>query len=177
MTSNQINLGRLKEDQRHNRNEESLGWSTLKETSRHNVAQEGIGYGNISLGYATLGESQRHNIAQETENVRHNTATEGYQSEQASATAGKLTTDAAYTQLQIDHYLDELKVRQDNAEASLRQAATAEERARIEDELKEITKKRAFYQNLRDLGGAVDSAINAASTLAEAANPVQGLLK
>lgn len=138
MTSNQLTLGRLREDTRHNQVSEALGYATLGETKRHNIQSESIGFGNIGLGYSQLGETQRHNIATET-----------YQGEQARAYAHKALTDAAYVELQIEHYIDELQVRQDNAEANLRQAATAEQRAEIEQELADIKADLAYWEKER----------------------------
>lgn len=138
MTSNQLTLGRLREDIRHNKASESLGFANLGETKRHNVQSEQIGFGNIGLGYSQLGETKRHNIA-----------TEAYQGEQAHASALKSSSDAAYTQLQIQYYLDELKVRQDTAEASLRNAASNEERNKIEQQLADIKQEMVFWEKLR----------------------------
>lgn len=138
MTSNQLTLGRLREDIRHNKASETLGYATLGETKRHNVQSEQIGFGNIGLGYSQLGEAKRHNIA-----------AEDYQGEQARSYAQKASTDSAYTQLQIQHYLDELQVRQDTAEAALRNAASNEERNRIEQQLADIKQDMVFWEKLR----------------------------
>ena len=138
MTSNQLTLGKLREDIRHNKSQEAIGYATLGESKRHNQQSERIGFGNIGLGYSQLGEATRHNIAAES-----------YQGEQARAAADKASADAAYTQLQIQYYLDELQVRQDNAEASLRNAASNEERARIEQQLADIKQDMMFWEKLR----------------------------
>ncbi len=161
MTSNQLTLGRLREDIRHNKTSESLGFATLGETRRHNVQSEQIGFGNINLGYSQLGESKRHNIA-----------TEGYQSAQALANATKANADAAYTQLQIQHYLDELKVRQDQAEAALRNASSNETRVKIEQQLADIKEEMVFWEKLRigseafkDVAVGADKAVDAVSSV------------
>ena len=138
MTSNQLTLGRLREDIRHNKTAEALGYANLGETKRHNIKSEELGFGNIGLGYAQLGESSRHNIA-----------TESYQGEQARSYADKAAADTAYTQLQIQHYLDELKVRQDTAEANLRNAASNEERNKIEQQLADIKQDMVFWEKMR----------------------------
>lgn len=138
MTSNQLTLGRLREDIRHNKTSEKLGFANLGETKRHNVKSEQIGFGNIGLGYSQLGEATRHNIATET-----------YQGEQAHSYAQKAEADTAYTQLQIQYYLDELQVRQDQAEAALRNAATNEERAKIEQQIADIKQDMVFWEKLR----------------------------
>lgn len=138
MTSNQLTLGRLREDIRHNKVSESLGFANLGETKRHNIKSEQIGFGNVNLGYAQLGETKRHNIA-----------TEDYQGEQARANATKAGADAAYTQLQIQHYLDDLKVRQDQAEAALRNAASNEERAKIEQQVADIKQEMMYWEKLK----------------------------
>lgn len=157
MTSNQLTLGRLREDSRHNRETEKLGYANLGEAKRHNIQSEQIGYGNIGLGYAQLGESKRHSIA-----------TENYQGEQATAYAHKAETDAAYTELQIQHYVDELKVRQDTAEAALKNAETAQQRADIEQQLADIKadlayweKKRIEAQNFKDVASGVGEIVDA----------------
>lgn len=156
MTSNQLTLGRLREDIRHNKVSENLGYATLGETKRHNVQNERIGFG-------TLGETRRHNVQSEKigfgniglgysqlgETKRHNIATESYQSSQAYANATKASADAAYTQLQIRYYLDELKVRQDQAEAALQNAGTNEKRAEIEQQLADIKEEMVFWEKFR----------------------------
>lgn len=166
MTSNQLTLGRLREDIRHNKASESLGFATLGETKRHNVKSEQIGFGNIGLGYAQLGESTRHNIA-----------TEGYQGEQARATATKANADAAYTQLQIQHYLDELKVRQDQAEAALRNAASNEKRAEIEQQLADIREEMVFWEKLRIGSEAFKDVADGADEVVDTINGVNRLIK
>lgn len=143
MTSNQLTLGKLREDIRHNQATEAYGYATLGETKRHNLQGERIGFGNIGLGYSQLGEAKRHNIA-----------TEDYQGEQARAYAGKAWADTAYIEIQADHYLEELQVRKDNAEANLRNAATNEERAEIEREIAEIKQDMVFWEKLRIGAGA-----------------------
>lgn len=158
MTSNQLTLGRLREDIRHNKVSENLGYATLGESKRHNIQSEKIGYGNIGLGYSQLGESRRHNIA-----------TEAYQGQQAIAYANKAETDAAYTELQIEHYIDELKVRQDKAEAALKDADTAAKRAEIDQQLADIKQDLAYWekqrikaQNFRDYNAGVGELVDAA---------------
>lgn len=138
MTSNQLTLGRLREDIRQHKVSEALGYATLGESKRHNLASEQIGFGNIGLGYSQLGEAKRHDIA-----------TESYQGEQAHSYALKAKSDAAYTQLQIQHYIDELKVRQDNAEAALRNASSNEKRAEVEQQLADIRQEMVFWEKLR----------------------------
>lgn len=163
MTSNQLTLGRLREDVRHNKVTENIGYATLGETKRHNVQSESIGFGNIGLGYSQLGEQKRHNIATET-----------YQGEQATAYAGKANTDAAYTALQITHYLDELKVRQDQAQAALDQAATAQQRAEIEQQLADIKEEMKTWEKLKIGTGAFKDVAQGASYAVDA---VGGLFK
>nr|UDL14513.1 MAG: hypothetical protein [Picobirnavirus sp.] len=165
MTSNQLTLGRLREDIRHNKASENLGYATLGETKRHNVQSEQIGFGNIGLGYSQLGEAKRHNIA-----------TEDYQGEQARATAQKAASDSAYTQLQIQYYLDELKVRQDNAEANLRNAASNEQRAEIEQELADIKQEMVFWEKLRIGAEAFKDVTTGADKLVDTVDGVKGLL-
>lgn len=138
MTSNQLTLGKLREDIRHNRATEAYGYATLGESKRHNIQSEKIGYGNIGLGYSQLGEAKRHNIA-----------TESYQGQQALAYANKAATDAAYTELEITHYLDELKVKQDNAEAALRNAGSAEKQAEIQQQLTDIKADIAYWEKMQ----------------------------
>lgn len=135
MTSNQINLGRLREDIRHHGQEERLGFATLGETSRHNKRQEAIGFGNISLGYSTLGETRRHNISQE-----------GYQGELALSQAGLAQANTSKTLLDVTHYLDRLKVEQDKAQAALSQAETAAQRAEIEQQLADIKEEMKSWE-------------------------------
>lgn len=166
MTSNQLTLGRLREDIRHNKVAESLGFANLGETKRHNIKSEAIGLGNINLGYAQLGETQRHNIA-----------TEGYQGEQARATAKKASADAAYTQLQVQYYLDELKVRQDQAEAALQNAATNAERAKIEQQIADIKEEMMYWEKLRIGTEAFKDVAVGANEIVDAAGDVVGLLK
>lgn len=165
MTSNQLTLGRLREDIRHNKVSENLGFATLGETKRHNTQSEAIGFGNIGLGYSQLGEAKRHNIA-----------TEDYQGKQALANAQKADADAAYTQLQIQYYLDELKVRQDNAEAALRNAASNEERNKIEQQLADIKQEMVFWEKLRIGSEAFKDVATGADKLVDTVDGVKGLL-
>lgn len=165
MTSNQLTLGRLREDTRHNKVSESLGFATLGETKRHNVQSEQIGFGNIGLGYSQLGETKRHNIA-----------TEGYQSEQALANATKANTDAAYTQLQIQHYIDELKVRQDQAEAALKNAGSNEKRVEIEQQLADIKEEMKFWEKLRIGAEAFKDVATGADKVIDVIGGVGGLI-
>lgn len=169
MTSNQLTLGRLREDTRHNRESEKLGYANLGESKRHNIQSEKIGFGNIGLGYSQLGEAKRHNIATET-----------YQGNQANAYAEKASTDAAYTELQIQYYVDELKVRQDNAQAALENAATAKQRAEIEQQLADIKadlayweKKRIQAQNFRDYATGAGEIIDSVNGVAGLLNPLK----
>lgn len=127
MTSNQLTLGRLREDTRHHKQEETLGFGTLAETKRHNVQQEGIGFGNIGLGYSSLAETKRHNIAQEA-----------YQGDLALSQADLAAANTAKTKLDVAYYLDQLQVQKDKAEAALKTAASQEERVRIEQQLADI---------------------------------------
>lgn len=165
MTSNQLTLGRLREDIRHNKESEKFGYATLGETKRHNVQSESIGYGNIGLGYSQLGESQRHNIA-----------TEKYQGQQALAYAHKADTDAALTALQIDHYIDDLKVRQDNAEANLRNADTAEKRAEIEQQIADIKANLAYWEKKRMQAETFKDVVSGIGGVVDVAGDVAGLL-
>ena len=165
MTSNQLTLGRLREDIRHNKNTEALGFASLGETKRHNVQSEQIGFGNISLGYSQLGEAKRHNIA-----------AEDYQGQQARSYAEKAQADTAYTQLQVQHYLDELKVRQDNAEANLRNAASNEERAKIEQQLADIKQEMVFWEKLRIGAGAFNDVAHGAESIVDTVGGVKGLI-
>lgn len=165
MTSNQLTLGKLREDIRHNKASESLGFATLGEQKRHNVQSERIGFGNVGLGYSQLGESQRHNIA-----------TESYQGEQARSYAEKAQADTAYTQLQVQHYLDELKVRQDNAEAALRNAASAEERNRIEHQLADIKQDMVFWEKMKIGAEAFKDVAQGADKVVDTIEGVKGLI-
>lgn len=165
MTSNQLTLGKLREDIRHNKVSENLGFATLGETKRHNVQSENIGFGNIGLGYSQLGEAKRHNIASES-----------YQGEQARASARKSESDAAYTQLQIQYYLDELKVRQDTAEAALKNAATNAQRAEIEQQLADIKEEMKFWEKLRIGSEAFKDIAHGAGEAIDVAQGVAGLL-
>lgn len=165
MTSNQLTLGKLREDIRHNKATESLGFANLGETRRHNVQSEQIGFGNIGLGYSQLGESKRHNIA-----------TEAYQGEQARSYAEKAEADTAYTQLQIQYYLDELKVRQDNAEAALRNAASNEERNKIEQQLADIKQEMVFWEKLRIGAEAFKDVAQGADKVVDTIEGVKGLV-
>lgn len=165
MTSNQLTLGKLREDIRHNKASESLGFATLGEQKRHNVQSEQIGFGNIGLGYSQLGESQRHNIAAES-----------YQGEQARSYAEKAQADTAYTQLQIQHYLDDLKVRQDTAEASLRNAASNEERNRIEQQLADIKQDMVFWEKMRIGAEAFKDVAQGADKVVDTIGGVKGLI-
>lgn len=183
MTSNQLTLGKLREDIRHNRATEQYGYATLGETKRHNIKSEQIGFGNIGLGYSQLAESKRHNIATEglgysqlAESRRHNIATEDYQGQQALAYAGKAKTDAAYTDLQIKHYIDELKVRQDNAEANLQNAATAERRAEIEQQLADIKADLAYWEKQRTKTQMLHDITSSATDIVDAVNGVVGVV-
>lgn len=156
MTSNQIALGRLREDTRHHGQEEKLGFGTLGETRRHNVATE-------SLGFSTLGETSRHNRATESlgfanvglgyanlgEQTRHNIASEDYQGQQARAYAQRADAEATKIQLDIAHYLDQLEIERDKADAALSQATTAAQRAEIEQQLADIKKEMVFWEKLR----------------------------
>lgn len=166
MTSNQLTLGRLREDIRHNKVSENLGYANLGEARRHNIQSESIGFGNISLGYSQLGEAKRHNIA-----------TENYQGEQAMSYAKKAETDSAYTQLQIQHYLDELKVRQDSAEANLRNAASNEERNKIEQQLADIKQEMMFWEKLRIGSEAFKDVATGADKVVDTVDGVKGLIK
>lgn len=166
MTSNQLTLGRLREDIRHNKTAEALGYANLGETKRHNIKSEELGFGNIGLGYAQLGESKRHNIA-----------TESYQGEQARSYADKAAADTAYTQLQIQHYLDDLKVRQDNAEANLRNASSNEERNKIEQQLADIKQEMVFWEKMRIGAEAFKDVASGADKTLDAVDGVKGLLK
>lgn len=166
MTSNQLTLGRLREDIRHNKATESFGYASLGETKRHNLRSESIGFGNIGLGYSQLGETKRHNIAAES-----------YQGEQARAGAEKSSADAAYTQLQIQYYLDELKVRQDTAEANLRNAASNEERNKIEQQLADIKQDMVFWEKMRIGAEAFKDVAYGADKTVDTINGVKGLLK
>lgn len=165
MTSNQLTLGRLREDIRHNKQQEAIGYATLGETKRHNQQSESIGFGNIGLGYSQLGEASRHNIA-----------TEDYQGEQARAAAGKASADAAYTQLQIQYYLDELKVRQDTAEANLRNAASNKERAKIEQQIADIKQDMVFWEKMRIGAEAFKDAAQGADKIVDTIGGVKGLI-
>lgn len=166
MTSNQLTLGRLREDIRHNKVGESLGYATLGETRRHNQQSESIGFGNIGLGYSQLGETRRHNIAAES-----------YQGEQARASAEKSGADAAYTQLQIQYYLDDLQVRKDAAEANLRNAASNEERNKIEQQLADIKQDMMFWEKMRIGAEAFKDVAFGADKALDAIGGVKGLLK
>lgn len=165
MTSNQLTLGRLREDIRHNKESEKLGYATLGESKRHNIQSEQIGFGNIGLGYSQLGESQRHNIA-----------TEAYQGSQATAYAEKAKTDAAYTELQIQHYIDELKVRQDNAQAALDNATTAKQRADTEQQLADIKKSLAYWEKKKTQAQIFKDVSSSVGNMVDSANGVLGLL-
>lgn len=165
MTSNQLTLGRLREDIRHNKQQEAIGYATLGETKRHNQQSESIGFGNIGLGYSQLGEASRHNIA-----------TESYQGEQARAAAGKASADTAYTQLQIQYYLDELQVRKDNAEAALRNAASNEERNKIEQQLADIKQDMVFWEKMRIGAEAFKDVAQGADKTVDVINGVKGLI-
>lgn len=184
MTSNQLTLGRLREDIRHNKATEGIGYATLGETKRHNVQSEAIGFGNIGLGYSQLGEAKRHNIANESyqygqlhESNRHNVATEEYQSQQALANAGKANADAAYTELQIEHYLEDLKIKAANAEAALRNAASNEQRAEIEKQLAEIKSSVAYWEKQRLKTQMFHDVASGVGDLAGAAGDVAGIFK
>ena len=166
MTSNQLTLGRLREDIRHNKVSESLGFANLGETKRHNIKSEQIGFGNVGLGYAQLSETTRHNIA-----------TEDYQGEQARASATKSSADAAYTQLQIQYYIDELKVRQDQAEAALRTAASNEERVKIEQQVADIKKEMMYWEKLKIGAEAFKDVAYGADKAVDVINGVAGLIK
>lgn len=166
MTSNQLTLGKLREDIRHNQATERYGYATLGETKRHNIQSEQIGYGNISLGYGQLAESKRHNIAAES-----------YQGEQAQAYANKAITDAAYTEVQIEHYIDELKVKQDNAEASLRNAKSAAKRAEVEQQLADIKEDLAYWEKQRTKTQMFTDVTKGVGNIADIAGDVAGLLK
>ena len=165
MTSNQLTLGRLREDIRHNKTSETLGFANLGETKRHNVQSERIGFGNIGLGYSQLGEAKRHNIA-----------TENYQSQQSLAYAEKAKSDSAYTQLQIQYYLDELKVRQDTAEANLRNAASNEQRAEIEQQLADIKQEMMFWEKLRIGAEAFKDVAQGTDKVVDTIGGVKGLV-
>lgn len=165
MTSNQLTLGRLREDIRHNRVSERFGYATLGETKRHNIQSERIGFGNIGLGYSQLGEAKRHNIATET-----------YQGNQASAYAEKAKTDAAYTELQIQHYVDELKVRQDNAQAALENASTAKQRAEIEQQLADIKADLAYWEKKRLQAQTFEDVTSGVGEVVDSVQGVAGLL-
>lgn len=165
MTSNQLTLGKLREEIRHNKVTENVGYATLGETKRHNIKTEAIGFGNIGLGYSQLGEAQRHNIA-----------TEGYQGQQALAYADKAKVDAAYTELQIEHYIDELKVKQDNAEAALRNASSNEKRAEIEQQLADIQEDLAYWQKMRTATQMFGDVTEGVKDMVGAANGVLGLV-
>lgn len=165
MTSNQLTLGKLREDIRHNQTTEGIGYATLGESKRHNIQSEKIGFGNIGLGYSQLGESQRHNIA-----------TEKYQSQQAIAYANKAQTDAAYTELEIQHYIDELKVRQDNAEANLRNAASAEKQAEIAQQLADIKSELAYWEKVRIGAQAFKDVTSGVDEIVDSVNGVVGLV-
>lgn len=165
MTSNQLTLGRLREDIRHNKSTEAIGYATLGETKRHNQQSESIGFGNIGLGYSQLGEATRHNIA-----------TEGYQSEQALASANKADADAAYTKLQIQYYLDELQVRKDNAEANLQNAATNEERMKIEKQIADIKQDMVFWEKMRIGAEAFKDVAQGADEVIDTIEGVKGLV-
>lgn len=184
MTSNQLTLGRLREDIRHNKVSESLGFgnlnetkrhniqgerlgfATLGETKRHNIKSEQIGFGNVGLGYAQLGESRRHNIA-----------TEDYQGEQARANATKSSADAAYTQLQIQYYIDDLKVRQDQAEAALKNAESNAERVKIEQQVADIKQEMMFWEKLKTGAEAFKDVAFGADKTIDTINGVAGLIK
>lgn len=166
MTSNQLTLGRLREDTRHNQETEKLGYANLGESKRHNIQSEKIGLGNIGLGYAQLGESKRHNIA-----------TEAYQGNQATAYAEKASTDAAYTELQIQHYVDELKVRQDTAQAALDNATTAKQRAEIEQQLADIKADLAYWEKKRIRAQNFKDYTTGTGEIVDSVNGVLGLLK
>lgn len=137
MTTNQLTLGRLIEDQRHNKATESLGLSNLGELRRHNVQQEQIGFGSLS-------ETQRHNIA-----------TEKYQGDQAAAYAQKALADAGYTTLEIQHYIDKLDMQWEKLAIERKNADTAALRAQIDQQMADIAGERAFWQNLRDAAGSL----------------------
>lgn len=165
MTSNQLTLGKLREDIRHNRVTENIGYGTLGENKRHNIQSEKIGFGNIGLGYSQLGEAKRHNIA-----------TESYQGQQAIAYANKAQTDAAYTELQIQYYIDELKVRQDNAEANLRSAASSEKRAEVEQQLADIKAELAYWEKIRLGTQAFKDVTSGVGEIVDSVNGVMGLV-
>lgn len=129
------------------------------------MQNEQIGFGNIGLGYSQLGEAKRHNIA-----------TESYQGEQAHSYALKADSDSAYTQLQVQHYLDELKVRQDNAEAALRNASSNEARAKIERDLADIKQEMVFWEKLRIGTEAFKDVAQGADKAIDAIGSVKGLL-
>lgn len=165
MTSNQIAYNRHLEEKRHNVQTERLGYDTLGETSRHNVATEQIGRQNIGLGYATLGET-----------TRHNQAVEDYQSILSLANASKADADAQYVGLQVEHYLDELKVKQDQAEAALKNATSNEERVEIERELAEIKQEMVVWEKFRIGAEGFKDILTGVRAGAETAETVVGIL-
>lgn len=144
MTTNQLTLGRLMEDRRHNKATESLGLSNLGELKRHNVQQE-------QIGFSTLGETQRHNIATET-----------YQGNQADAYALKAIADAGYTTLEIQHYIDKLDMQWAKLAIDRQNADTNALRAEIDQQMADIAGERAFWQNLRDAAGSLKDVAGAA---------------
>lgn len=111
------------------------------------------------------------------ETSRHNIAAESYQGEQARAAAEKSSADAAYTQLQIQYYLDELQVRKDQAEASLRNAATNEQRAEIERQIADIKQDMVFWEKMRIGAEAFKDVAQGADKIVDTINGVKGLVK
>ena len=140
MTSNQLTLGRLREDTRHNKVTENLGFQTLGETKRHNLASEDIGYQNVSLGYATLGETKRHNIA-----------SEGIQSSLVSSQVAKNLSDAKYTNTKSDNYLKELYIKRKDAQTNLLNAKTKQEELKLKQEIAEYDKLLKTAQTTESL--------------------------
>jgi hypothetical protein len=146
MTSNQLTLGRLQEDSRHNKETEKLGYQTLGETSRHNVATEDIGRQNVSLGYATLGETTRHNIS--TENTQNRLVDSQILSNVANAN---------YTNTKAEYYIDELEIKKQDAETNLLNARTKQEELALRKEIAEYDKLLKFMQSVKAGTESIDN--------------------
>lgn len=174
VAAEQHNINVLSETIRHNQALEAVESFRAFETARHNLESESLGRGNLSLDWSRLSETARANRAaeaelfrshraQETELLRSHLVSEGISAVQAwashrSATASMRAADARYLQ----------------AEASKRQARTAEKRNTWE---KEAQKHRTIQGYMTSGAQVYNSFTNAKNARSNAKNANTNRLK
>lgn len=173
MTGNQISFARLKEERRSNQAKEM-------ETNRHNLVTESLQSQNNwilgehysrtdAINALAQAETQRSNLARESETKRHNIATEQLGYAQALVQSRSLVEQSRHNieseaisteanRIAQVNATNNFLVGTSNADANLRQADVAQQRADTEA-------KRAKVQNITDIADTTIDAIKAPSEI------------